>query len=100
MVSRRIRQVRTASGAVAVQVITRRGDVVVSIEHVGSSHDDASLELLLEVARERLNPGQEAFDLGDLGRVAARVDAIADWTRPALPVPTSTGLVPRGGDGW
>ncbi|WP_454295923.1 IS1634 family transposase [Salana multivorans] len=94
--SRRIRQVRTASGAVAVQVITRRGDVVVSIEHVGSSHDDASLELLLEVARERLNPGQEAFDLGDLGRVAARVDAIADWTRPALPVAAPVVAAPAG----
>ena len=91
MVSRRIREVRTASGAVAVQVVTSRGDVVVEIEHVGSAHTDAELELLWSVARERLHPGQQAFDLGEVPRVAARVDRIADWTSSGKSERSATG---------
>jgi len=50
------RKVRTASGAAAVQVVTRRGR---QVEHVGSAHSDAELALLLTSARERLSPGQD-----------------------------------------
>ena len=90
-----MRKVRTASGAVAVQIITRASGVVLSIEHVGSAHDDAELSLLLLAAEERLSPGQEAFELGDLPRVAASVTRIADWTEPkALKVPASRGRPP------
>ena len=39
-----MRKVRTASGAVAVQVVTRRGRQVERIEHVGSAHTDAELQ--------------------------------------------------------
>lgn len=88
MVSRFVRKVRTASGAVAVQVITRRGRQVERIEHVGSAHTDAELALLLVAARERLSPGQDVLDLGDLPVVPARVDDVADWTsEPELPLP-------------
>ena len=80
-----MRKVRTASGAVAVQIITRASGVVLSIEHVGSAHDDAELSLLLLAAEERLSPGQEAFELGDLPRVAASVTRIADWTERDCP---------------
>ena len=90
-----MRKVRTASGAVAVQIITRQSGVVLSIEHVGSAHDDAELSLLLLAAEERLSPGQEALELGDLPRVAASVTRIADWTEPkALKVPASRGRPP------
>ena len=68
------------TGAVAVQVLTRRGREVVKVEHVGSAHSDAELELLLHAARERLDPGRFAFDLGDLEQVPASVDGVADWT--------------------
>src|SRR6478736_6496501 len=51
VVSRFVRKVRTASGAVAVQVVTRRGRQVERIEHVGSAHTDAELALLLRAAR-------------------------------------------------
>ena len=71
---------RTSSGAVAVQVVTREGRAVVGIDHVGSAHTDAELALLLEAARQRLRPGQDAFDLGALERRAARVEDVADWT--------------------
>ncbi|WP_242448528.1 IS1634 family transposase [Cellulomonas sp. WB94] len=80
MVSRFVRKVRTASGAVAVQIVTRRGRQVEQVEHVGSAHSDAELALLLAVARERLSPGQDALDLGDLLVVPARMDDVADWT--------------------
>ena len=80
-------QGRTASGAVAVQVVTRRGRQVERIEHVGSAHADAELALLLAAARERLSPGQEVLDLADLPVVPARMDEVADWTgAPELPV--------------
>src|SRR5665647_3438006 len=47
VVSRFVRKVRTASGAVAVQVVTRRGRQVEQFEHVGSAHTNAELALLL-----------------------------------------------------
>ena len=87
MVSRFVRKVRTASGAVAVQVVTRRGRQVEGIEHVGSAHTDAELALLLAAARERLSPGQDVLDLGDLPVVPARMDEVADWTgAPEMPL--------------
>jgi hypothetical protein len=51
-------------GAVAVQVVTRRGRQVDRIEHVGSAHSDAEFALLLASAHERLSPGQVVLDLG------------------------------------
>ena len=65
VVSRFVRRVRTASGAVAVRMVTRRGRVVEQVEHVGSARTDAELALLLSAARERLSPGQDALDLGE-----------------------------------
>src|SRR5438874_3191009 len=58
-----MRTVKTASGARAVQIVhsSRRGSR--DIEHVGSAHDDAELELLKTVARQRLVAGQDELDL-------------------------------------
>ena len=87
VVSRFARKVRTASGAVAVQVVTRRGRQVELVEHMGSAHTDAELALLLGAARERLSQGQDVLDLGDLLVVPARMDDVADWTaNPELPL--------------
>jgi hypothetical protein len=80
VVSRFLRKVRTASGAVAVQIVTRQGRQVEQVEHLGSAHTDAELALLVSLARERLSPGQEALDLGDLAAAPARMDDVADWT--------------------
>src|SRR5260370_5834723 len=92
MVSRFVRKVRTASGAVAVQVVTRRGRQVERIEHVGSAHTDAELALLLVAARERLSPGQDVLDLGDLPVVPARMDEVADRTgAPEVPLQPAAG---------
>ena len=93
VVSRFVRKVRTALVAVAVQVVTRRGRQVERIEHVGSAHSDAELALLLAAARERLSPGQDFLDLGDLPVVPARMGEVADWTgAPELPAkPAASG---------
>ena len=83
-----MRKVRTASGAVAVQVVTRRGRQVERVEHVGSAYTDAGLALLLASAREWLSSGQgSVLDLGDLPVVPARMGEVADWTgEPELPL--------------
>jgi hypothetical protein len=59
-----VRTVRTASGARAVQIVwsSRRGSR--DIEHLGSAHDDAGLELLKAAARQRLAAGQGELELG------------------------------------
>jgi hypothetical protein len=59
-----VRRVRTASGATAVQVVHKRGRVVVGIDHIGSAHDADRLALLEETARDRLHAGQQVLDLG------------------------------------
>ena len=78
-----VRTVKTASGAQAVQIVhsSHRGSR--DIEHVGSAHDDAELELLKAAARQRLLAGQGEFDLG--------LDQVGSPARPgaALPI-TST----------
>ena len=59
-----LRTVKTASGARAVQIVysSHRGSR--DIEHIGSAHDDAELELLKAVARQRLAAGQGELSLG------------------------------------
>jgi len=59
-----VRRVRTASGATAVQIVHKRGHVVLGIEHIGSAHDDAQLALLLETAQARLTVGQDMLPIG------------------------------------
>jgi hypothetical protein len=59
-----VRTVKTASSATAVQIVysSRRGSR--EIEHIGSTHDDAELEFLRAVARQRLVAGQDILNLG------------------------------------
>jgi hypothetical protein len=63
-VSPYVRTVKTASGATAVQIVhsSRRGSR--DIEHIGSAHDDAELELLKVVAQQRMAGDQAELDLG------------------------------------
>jgi hypothetical protein len=64
-----VRTVKTASGARAVQIVysSRRGSR--DIEHIGSAHDDAELELLKAAAYQRMAAGQGELDLGLDGAV-------------------------------
>jgi hypothetical protein len=66
-----VRTVKTASGATAVQIVhsSHRGSR--DIEHIGSAHDEAELELLKAAARQRLVAGQGELDLGLDDRSAA-----------------------------
>jgi hypothetical protein len=59
-----VRTVRTASGARAVQIVhsSRRGSR--DIEHLGSAHTAAEVELLKAAGRQRLAAGQGELDLG------------------------------------
>jgi Transposase DDE domain len=68
-----VRRVKTASGATAVQIVHKRGRVVIGIDHIGSAHDDGQLELLLHTARERLHAGQQALELEVPAPVAGSV---------------------------
>jgi hypothetical protein len=63
-VSPYLRTVKTASGARAVQIVHSSHRRSRDIEHIGSAHDDAELELLKAVARQRLPAGQGELGLG------------------------------------
>ena len=60
-----VRTVKTASGATAVQIVhsNRRGSR--EIEHIGSAHTPAEVEVLKAVARQRLHADQDTLDFGD-----------------------------------
>ena len=62
-----VRTVKTASGATAVQIVhsSHRGSR--DIEHIGSAHDEAGVEVLKAAARQRLAAGQDELDLGLVG---------------------------------
>lgn len=94
-----VRKVRTASGAVAVQVARKDHGRVVILAHVGSAHTDAELGLLLEQARGIVAGGQAALDI----EVAARAQSMADvpdfreQTLVAAPVaPAAASVAPSG----
>ncbi len=59
-----VRTVKTSSGATAVQIVysSHRGSR--DIEHLGSAHDGAQVELLKAAARQKLTAGQGELDLG------------------------------------
>jgi hypothetical protein len=59
-----LRTVKTSSGATAVQIVHSSRRESRDIEHLGPAHDDAALELLKAVARQRLAAGQGELGLG------------------------------------
>ena len=69
-----VRKVRTASGAVAVQVVAKLRGRRQILAHVGSAHTDAELGMLLERAR--------VIALGDQGQfefeVPARTESVQE----------------------
>ncbi|WP_244606300.1 IS1634 family transposase, partial [Mycobacterium attenuatum] len=78
-----VRKVRTASGAVAVQVMRKSGRRDVLVEHVGSAHTDAELGVLLERARWIATGDQDVLDF-EISARAARVADVADWRTGTL----------------
>lgn len=53
-----IRKVITASGATAVQIAYKNKGQIVRIVHIGSAHNDEELNILLTLARQRLQENQ------------------------------------------
>ena len=60
-----LRQVKTASGATAVQVVAKEHGVRRIVEHLGSAHDEAEPAALMRLGRRRLLAGQQVLDLGE-----------------------------------
>lgn len=50
-----------------MQVVGKHGRAVVGIENIASAHDEAGLVALMQIAGERLRPGQGGLDLGSVG---------------------------------
>ena len=84
-----VRTVKTASGAIAVQIVwsTRRGSR--QIEHLGSAHDDAELEALKAAAHQRLADGPSGCGQETRGRGGRKVRAGGRGS----PVRSSTGCM-------
>ena len=59
-----VRTVKTKSGATAVQVVWSSQHGSREIEHLGSAHDEAELEMLKAAGRQRIVAGQAELDLG------------------------------------
>lgn len=59
-----VRVVKTASGARAVQIVYSNRAGKRDLEHIGSAHTDAELEVLKAAARQRIMAGQVELDLG------------------------------------
>jgi len=78
-----VRKVRTASGAVAVQVARKDRGQVVIVAHVGSAHTDAELGILLEQAKAIVIGGQVALDFEVAARAQSMTD-VADFRERAL----------------
>ena len=64
-----VRTVKTSSGATAVQIVYSSRQGSREIEHLGSAHSGAEVELLKAAAWQRLSTGQGELDLG-LGTAA------------------------------
>ena len=63
-----MRKVKTASGATAVQIVSKSGGVRRIVEHLGSAHGETEVAALLEVGRQKIaaRQGQGLLDLESL----------------------------------
>ena len=59
-----VRTVKTASGATAVQIVYSMRGGSRRMEHLGSAHTEAEVEVLKAAARQKLAAGQGELDLG------------------------------------
>ena len=82
-----VRTVRTSSGAVAVQVVWKSRHGSRDIEHLGSAHTDAEVEVLKAVAAQRIADGQDELPFGvpaRQGPVSLEITSsrmVGCWTR-------------------
>ena len=78
-----VRKVRTASGAVAVQVVRKHRGQRTILAHVGSAHTDAQLGILLERAGRLVAEDQGVLNFEVPARTQS-VEGVADWRRGEL----------------
>ena len=73
-----MRKVRTASGATAVQIVSKSGGVRRIVEHLGSAHDETEVAALLEVGRQKIAAwqGQGMLDLESLDPAPGRTGLV------------------------
>ena len=73
-----MRKVRTASGATAVQIVSKSGGVRRIVEHLGSAHDETEVAALWEVGRQRIAAwqGQGLLDLESLDPAPGRTGLV------------------------
>lgn len=80
-----IRKVKTASGATAVQVAHSVYGRIVRIDHIGSAHNPAELELLTALAQTRLTARQSSlFDPEPVGNTIRLKQSASDVLYGAL----------------
>ncbi|NCL75975.1 hypothetical protein AIIKEEIJ_06119 [Rhodococcus sp. YH1] len=84
-----VRKVRTASGAVAVQVVRKHRGRHEIIAHVGSAHTDVELGILLERSRNLLHGDQGMLEL-DVPSPVEQITDVADWRTGQLSVSPPT----------
>lgn len=94
-----LRKVRTASGAVAVQIVEKKHGQRRILEHLGSAHSEAELAALVEVGTRKLNAGQEQLDLGLDGRGAPAGVAVVQGSSSQLLIDVVRGSWERLGFG-
>ncbi len=94
-----LRKVRTASGAVAVQIVEKKHGQRRIVEHLGSAHSQAELAALVEVGTRKLNVGQEQLDLGLDERGAPAGTAVVESSRSQLLIEVIRGSWERLGFG-
>ena len=68
-----VRTVKTSSGATAVQIVWKYRRGAREIEHLGSAHTPAEVELLQAAAAQRIAAGQDELPLG----VPVKADPVA-----------------------
>lgn len=56
-----IRKVKTTSGATAVQIAYKSHSKIIKIEHVGSAHSEEELQILVELAKQKLIGDQKSL---------------------------------------
>jgi transposase len=56
-----IRKVKTANGAIAIQIAHKAYGKIIRIEHIGSAHNDTDLQLLVALAEKCLKAGQQSL---------------------------------------
>jgi len=84
----KIRKVRTASGATAVQVVQNKGTSRSFLKHIGSANDEHELELLLDEAKQYVETHCRQPNLfTDTDRKAPLASPISLPATPCLPVP-------------